>query len=253
MSEWPTRLVHDDPDFARLVDASRRHEPSSKGLDETLSLVTRAAGRGTRSSIRWSATHFVAGAALVGAAVFAVATMWRSSRPPSVVAVSPAGTMPSVMPSVNAPVPTLPVEALAEVPTTGTSSRAAAPNASGERSASRRDESAAAPREARGARDVSPPASPSAGRASFREELALVSAARSALEANDYASGLRAADRYDERFRSGVLRQEIEVIRITALFDSGERTRGESHARRFLAANGASPYASQVRSLLERP
>ncbi len=85
------------------------------------------------------------------------------------------------------------------------------------------------------------------------EELALVSAARSALEANDYASCLRAADRYDERFRSGVLRQEIEVIRITALFDSGERTRGEAPARRFLAAHGASPYASQVRSLLERP
>ena len=67
MSESPPRLVCEDPDFARLVEASRHHEPSSKGFDETLSLVTRAAARGTWSSLRSSTTRIVAGVALVGA------------------------------------------------------------------------------------------------------------------------------------------------------------------------------------------
>ncbi len=260
MSESPRRLVHEDPDFARLVEASRHHEPSSEGFDETLSLVTRAAARGSRSSARWSTTHFVVGMALLGTVAYGVATMWRAPSPAGFVAGSPPGTMPSVAPTADereAQMPTLPVEALMEAPPTSPSSPAPsreAPNASGASSTSARiAEAAPPPREPRGPREVAPSSASSAGRASIAEELALVSAARSALEANDFASCLRTADRYDERFRSGVLSQELEVIRITALFESGERTRGEARARRFLSAHGASPYASQVRSLLERP
>jgi len=266
MSQPPTRLVDEDPDFARLVEASRHHEPSSKGFDETLSLVTRAAGdlrtaqdrdEPARSSLRSSMPHVIAGAALVGAIGFGVARIWTAPPPPSTGAATAAGTMSDEAPHVNAPeapVPTLPVKALAEVPAEATSSRSGSPQApSGSRAASpHADEPAAAPKRARPARDVVSPAASSAARASFSEELALVSTARSALEANDFASCLRTADRYDERFASGILRQEIEVLRITALFGSGERTRGEALARGFLAAHETSPYANQVRSLLER-
>ena len=265
MSQPPTRLVDEDPDFARLVEASRHHEPSSKGFDETLSLVTRAAGdprttedrdEPARSSLRSSMTHVIAGAALVGAIGFGVARIWTAPPPPSTGAATAAGTMSDEAPHVNAPeapVPTLPVKALAEAPAEATSPRSGSGQApSGSVAATpRTDDPAAAPKRARPARDLASPAG-SAARASFSEELALVSAARSALEANDFASCLRTADRYDERFGSGILRQEIEVLRITALFGSGERTRGEALARGFLAAHETSPYANQVRSLLER-
>ena len=91
-----------------------------------------------------------------------------------------------------------------------------------------------------------------AGQGTFREELALVSAARTALETGDASACLRAVDRYDERFRAGIFAQEIEVLRIEALAASGDRTRARALAERFLAVNAKSPYADRVRSLIER-
>ena len=49
MTNGPTRLIHEDPDFARLVAASSAEEPSSDQLEKALSLATGAA-----ASSRWS-------------------------------------------------------------------------------------------------------------------------------------------------------------------------------------------------------
>src|SRR5262249_17856497 len=53
-----------------------------------------------------------------------------------------------------------------------------------------------------------------AAQPTFAEEVALASEARAALESGDISSCLRAVTRHDERFRTGVFAQEIDVIRI---------------------------------------
>jgi len=95
-------------------------------------------------------------------------------------------------------------------------------------------------------------AGPSSARGTFREELALVSAARASLEAGDSAACLRTLDGYDARFPSGIFLHEVVVLRIEALAASGEGARARTLADQFLATNAKSPYADRVRSSLER-
>ena len=95
-------------------------------------------------------------------------------------------------------------------------------------------------------------ASAGAERSTFDEELGLLSAARAGLAANDIPASLRAVERYQTRFPSGLFAEEIEVIRIEALSNSGERARAFALAERFLADNPSSAYAARVRSLAQR-
>ena len=262
MSEGPTRLVHEDPDFARLVAASKHHEPASKGIDETLSLVTQAAMVPRRSTARLLVTSLVTGVAIIGASVVGVLSTRDGAPSPSGVALTTSGVdspAPRIERAAEAKaepaVASLSVNELATEPATETAPPA--PTA-GERSTNvkrtappRGGEEPVAPKQDAPAGATS--STPGPNRTTFSEELALLSSARSALEAENFGECIRAADRYDERFRSGLFHQEIAVVRISALVKSGERARGEALARQFLAVNADSPYAGRVRALVERP
>ena len=252
----PTRLILEDPDFARLVAASTREEPSSDQMEKALSTATSAAAA-SRWSLAWGsglAGRLTLGLAAVGIAVaIGFTTMHRgeSTNAPA----SPVAAVSDAPPAVVAPahievVPpaaqtaSVPVESLVDAP--------AAEPPSPKRIARNRDRASAdvgALPERAAAQSSS---AGSAGTSTFAEELALVSAARAALEKGDVADGLRTIDAYDARFRSGTFAQEMAVMRIEALASSGERTRARDLAMRFLEANAKSPYAARVRSLLER-
>ncbi len=255
----PTRLILEDPDFARLVAASTREEPSSDQMEKALSTATSAAAA-SRWSLAWGsglAGRLTIGLAAVGIAVaIGFTTMHRGeSTNPVAVPASPVAAVSGAPPAVVAPAhievappvaqtASVPVEALADAP--------AAEPSSPKRIARNRDRASADFRALPERAAVQSSSAGSAGTSSFAEELALVSAARAALEKGDVADGLRAIDAYDARFRSGTFAQEMAVMRIEALASSGERARARELAMRFLEANAKSPYAARVRSLLER-
>ncbi|MDF2695119.1 MAG: hypothetical protein K0S65_3502 [Labilithrix sp.] len=83
----------------------------------------------------------------------------------------------------------------------------------------------------------------------FHEELALVEGARSALARGDGHASLQTLDRYDARFRAGVLVSEADITRIEALTSVGRIEEARALADRFLARQATSPYAERVRSL----
>ncbi|MBX3225291.1 MAG: hypothetical protein KF795_32600 [Labilithrix sp.] len=266
----PTRLIHEDPGFARLVAASSAEEPSSGQLDKALALASHAAAS-SRWSLGWRGglgAHLALGVAAVGVVLAGVAGI-RGARSESDVAVASA-IVAQAVPIAAAPSAASPAVVVEAVP--GATSPGAPPPAVVELAAPpvSVNDLVDAPRLAAGApsrssaRSGAEPASadegtpaalgaePGARRGTFREELALVSAARSALETGDAAGCMRAVARYDERFQAGIFAHEIEVLRIEALAASGERVSARARAERFLATNAESPYAERVRSLLER-
>jgi hypothetical protein len=247
--EQLTRLVHEDPEFARLVAASKNEQPPSDQFEKTLSLADEIAAKSRSTS--WLGTNLVIGLAVLGAVtvgVVAGAQALRSghtSASPVVVPAVPAEQPAPVMGEEAAPVLTVSVDDLAAVPLSAVSvatrrpaTKAAAPVAS-------------APVQQAESTPSRPEASGTA-RTTFVEELALVGAARSSLEKGDIPSCMRAVGQYQARFGSGTFAHEIEVIRIEALFASGERARAREAAEQFLAAQPKSPYADRVGSLLGR-
>lgn len=248
----PTRLIHEDPDFARLVAASTREEPSSVQVAKALSMASTVAAA-SRWSLAWGSGRLTIGLATVGlAAVIGFATM-RGGEPPKddgaaarVVSAPPAPVAAETVREapLQEAAPVVAVDALADAPLADKP----APKPAAARSITG-DVSTAPPSPG----SVAPPSSPaSSSRGSFSEELALVSAARAALEDGDPAACLRAVDGYDARFGSGTFAQEMAVMRIEALAASGERARARILAERFLEANVKSPYAGRVRSVIER-
>ncbi|MDF2697715.1 MAG: hypothetical protein K0S65_6098 [Labilithrix sp.] len=240
MTKGPTRLIDQDPGFARLVAASENEEPSSDQLDKALSLATDAAAT-SRWSLGWRGgltARLAVGVAAIGIAVLGIASMRdeRASRSDAIqtgLVPAPAESVVIAPPRREPAVTIVSVHDLAPAPPPKVPARAPAPG---------------------GSTRTSSPEGPIAGsaRGSFSDELALVSTARAALEAGDAPACLRAVERYDERFRSGIFAQEIEVLRIEAIAASGEKARARTLAERFLATNGRSPYADRVRSLVER-
>ncbi|AKV00159.1 hypothetical protein AKJ09_06822 [Labilithrix luteola] len=247
MSKEPIRLVHEDPDFARLVDASRLHSPSSKVMDGALRVAARGAAATPPRSWRLLAQRWAVGITVVGTAIFGLVVMQAHSRgqgpelessvvqTPNTSSVEPRGESPAIVESPENLAAAPPGAAPTEPPVLP-----ARPQAT--KSVTKQDVRTAAD---------SSPSHPTPSSGTFAEELALVSAARSALEGGDVATCLRTLDRYDERFRAGRFRQEIDVIRIEALANSGDRARAEALANRFLTVNAKSPYAYRVRSLVE--
>jgi hypothetical protein len=240
MTKGPTRLIDQDPGFARLFAASENEEPSSDQLDKALSLATDAAAT-SRWSLAWRGAltaRLAMGIAATGIAILGIASMRdeRSTRSNAIqmgMVPAPAESAVIAPPRSEPAVTTLSVHDLAPAPPPKVPSRAPAPG---------------------GNTRASSPEGPITGeaRGSFSDELALVSAARAALETGNAPACLRTVERYDERFRSGIFAQEIEVLRIEALAASGETARATTRAERFLATSGRSPYADRVRSLIER-
>lgn len=235
----PKRLLHTDREFARLVAASEADEPPADRFEKAMSLMTAPLTSSRWAALRWVAPCLAVGSALVVAS--ALGTRLTSTAP---AAMSAPTALVAPAESITAPsIRTVSVEDLAEAPappaTVGPReaalSRRNAPgvstNPAGERGGLRD----------RGERGTT-----------FREELKLVSKARSSLEARDIPACLRAIEQYDARFPSGVFAQEIRVLDIEALAASGERARARAEATHFLAANTDSPYTDRVRTLLLR-
>lgn len=249
MTIEPTRLIHEDPGFAHLVAASEEDGPSPVQVDEAVSLARRMASASRPRLWRLLGV----GTAVVGASMFGLvaassvssgsgaATSAAEMVPPVALAAGPivaptaepSTAVEDVAPSAEAP-PLLAVAPASTIRTVAPRGRPPTAKAGGDRHEN-----------ARGA---------SAGeeRSSFDEELGLLSAARAGLAARDTPASLRAVERYRSRFPSGLFAEEIEVIRIEALADSGERARAHALAERFLAVNPGSAYAVRVRSLAQR-
>lgn len=235
----PPRLIHSNPEFARFVAASNNEEPATEQLEQALSLAAKTAAPTRWSTFRWLAPGLAVSIALIGASV-----VLSTSHSPERIAIKSPVTVAPVVAPLEAPMTTVSVNDLASSSPADGVPAAPVESARTPRALPVRAKSHVAPAR------VAP--SSSADRSTFSEELALVSAARSALEAADVRTCLREVDRYEERFRSGVFAHEMEVIRIEALVGSGERARAELLAKRFLSSNPNSPYADLVRSLTDR-
>lgn len=258
--EQPPRLVHEEPEFARLIAASNKQMPPIEQFEKALSLAEEIAATSRSTSWRLLGAKLAIALAVMGAtAVGSVAVVgWSRSEDSIVVAAEQPRVV--IMPAresnddsahtPNAEVPTsvvtVSVDDLATVPPPSVSVKH--PSATkGAVYALRIDA---------GAPSLAPPRKPDselgATRASFGEELALVATARSALERGDIASCARAVGLYRERFGSGTFAHEIEVIRIEMLFASGQSSQARAAAERFLTLHQTSPYVDRVRSLLEQ-
>jgi len=257
----PKRLIHTDPGFARLVAAAQDDEPPSSQIQETLALVMRDPPPSRLSSWWWTVPCVV----LVGGVV--VSSMFAGQKADSALpAVAPgASTSPTMVPPAMNTVFVDDLAAAPPVPQPSPPTEPPRARSTPERHAITKAPMAVPSTTAPSAPVPSAPAPPIAAPAipapsstaaerpsTFREELALVITARSTLEEHDLASCIRAVDRYDARFPSGVFAQEISVLRIEALVASGERARAVALAQQFLTRTGDSPYAERVRTLLDR-
>ena len=249
----PTRLIHEDSDFARLVAASANEEPANDQLAKALAMANDA-GAETHWSLAWRgslAARVAIGVAVLGLVATGIATMRGgdgaekpSARVVELGAAAVASPPAEVARAVDAVPEPVSVNDLADAPP----AIATAPRRTAARS------SAEAGSRAVPFGGASTPEKPPerSGHGTFAEELALVSAARAALEKGDLAACQLAVDRYEARFRAGTFAEEIEVLRIETLAASGDSARAKTLADRFLGAHATSPYAGRVRSLTER-
>ena len=273
----PERLIDADPYFARLVEASETDRPSATEIDKALAMATKAASLPRPAP--WYASVRIAalGVAVAGAVTLAVGA-WGDA-PEHAPDPRAAATTPADRPSTNestgvgadvttnvgsdvattsdtnvgsteappivSPVVTLSVHDLAPPEPSRDDNAGRSPEPAGARG--RTGSSVERPRDATSARPSARGAS-----ATFAEELALVTSARSALEGGDPAGCLAALKRYDDRFGNGTFADEADVLRMEAHAAAGNREIAMAAARRFLSTRPKSPYAARVRSLAER-
>ncbi|MDF2693086.1 MAG: hypothetical protein K0S65_1469 [Labilithrix sp.] len=251
MTNEPKRLVDEDPGFARLVAASEDDGPSPAEIDEAVVLARRMVSASRWRTWRWLGS----GTAIVGASVlgfFAVtSTSSGNSAPKPAEVVTPfvESAAPTNTP-LMAPAPERAAIADGVTPSPSEQPALAVTSASLMRAAAPRARTAldAGVGKHANAESTGTPSEPS----TFDEELGLLSTARSGLQTKDIPTCLRAVERYEARFPSGLFAEEMEVIRIDALATSGERARAHALAERFLVVNPRSAYAARVRSLAER-
>jgi hypothetical protein len=227
MTKGPTRRIHEDPEFAQLFEASEKDGPSSVQIDKALSRVSQMA---TTSRVSW---HWWKAGLVIGVAIVGVSARVDVAAPRSEAAggVSPSPPI-SAITEPAMPTRTVSVNDLAAAPVAVTPPQPRQPGP--------------------GARASVPSERRKKEETTFDDELALVSSARAALEAKDVPSCLQSVERYEQRFRSGLFAQEVEVMHIEAVALSGERGRARAWAERFLTVNPTSPYTKRVRSVIER-
>jgi TolA-binding protein len=80
----------------------------------------------------------------------------------------------------------------------------------------------------------------------IREEIRLLDQARSAVRSGANAKALRALAKYEQKFPRGQFRQEVQVLRMEALKQSGEEQRAATLAKKFLAEHPNSPHVERV-------
>ena len=99
---------------------------------------------------------------------------------------------------------------------------------------------------------AAPPSVPLPRRAPLAREIALLDAAERAERQQDHRSALARLDQYGREFPDGALLAEAEVLRISALFGTGEVATAQRRARSFLAASAPSPLTARIASMLSR-
>ncbi|HEX6271648.1 MAG TPA: outer membrane protein assembly factor BamD [Polyangiaceae bacterium] len=82
--------------------------------------------------------------------------------------------------------------------------------------------------------------------ADIRDEIRLLDQARSAVRSGRSSQALRALAKYEQRYPRGQFRQEVQVLRMEALAQTGERERASALAKRFLAEHPESPHVERV-------
>jgi len=112
----------------------------------------------------------------------------------------------------------------------------------------------AVPARAVAARGVSP-SEPSKGSepppsGDLRAEIDLIDGARAALRAGDSIEALALLGRHAVHFPHGALAPEETALRVEALLRVGRTAEARAYARRFIAANPASPLAERMRRLV---
>jgi TolA-binding protein len=82
--------------------------------------------------------------------------------------------------------------------------------------------------------------------ADIREEIRLLDQARSAVRSGASARALSLLAKYEQRFPRGQFRQEVQVLRMEALSQSGKSNRAAVLAKKFLAEHPNSPHVERV-------
>lgn len=95
-----------------------------------------------------------------------------------------------------------------------------------------------------------PPAPAPSAQGDLREEIAVLDRARAAVRAGDGKGALAALADYQRRFPRGTFAQEVTVLRIEALVQTGQTGGAQSLGKKFLAAHPESPHAERIERLL---
>jgi hypothetical protein len=82
------------------------------------------------------------------------------------------------------------------------------------------------------------------------DEITMLRRAKSQLSASDPRGALATLDAHDRVFPHGVLVEEAEALRVSALATAGDAARARAAGARFLAAHPESPYAQRVRTVM---
>lgn len=97
---------------------------------------------------------------------------------------------------------------------------------------------------------VVPAAAPTVSTTSVLGEVALLDAARTALQSGDLATARGALREHQQRYPAGTLAPEATLLRIRMLLSTGQRDEATSLAEGFLRRHPKSPYARRIHSLL---
>ncbi len=86
----------------------------------------------------------------------------------------------------------------------------------------------------------------------LRAEINLIDGARAALRAGDTAAAMDLLGKHAVHFPHGALAPEETALRVEALMRMGRTAEARAYARRFVAANPASPLAERIQRLVNR-
>jgi TolA-binding protein len=100
------------------------------------------------------------------------------------------------------------------------------------------------------AKKVSPARAAVAPPGDLRAEIDLIDGARAALRAGDTAQAMDLLGQHAMHFPHGALAPEETALRVEALMRMGRTAEAKAYARRFVAANPASPLAERMRRLV---
>jgi hypothetical protein len=135
---------------------------------------------------------------------------------------------PAVLPSADVPLPVAAVSSLREAQRPVAAPRAEAP-----------------PQKLRPVAVVPTPAADPG-----EDEITMLRRAKTQLSASDPRGALATLDAHDRVFPHGVLVEEAEALRVSALATAGDAARAKAAGARFLAAHPESPYAQRVRTVM---